>query len=249
MIAITGDVHGCINTLLLTANNLLREHKLSTWYFLGDIIDRGKGSKEVADLIISLSKRIGVKLLLGNHEDMMLSYLYKDNRYSFHHWLANGGDVTLESFTGFSGSDHYEEALMGYLPFFNNMELYYEVAAGEKVFLLTHAGIYNVDAPVDNQIKLYPLHEQMRCAPFIWERRAVQNKKKYNGYIQVFGHTPVSALNLDIPPNAPYHIYDDNGELTAIDIDTGCVYGYSLTTMLIDEKSGNFDFYSLPCLD
>jgi serine/threonine protein phosphatase 1 len=249
MIAITGDIHGCINTLLLTANNLLREHKISTWYFLGDIVDRGRGSKEVTDLIISLSKRLPVKLLLGNHEDMMLSFLYKDNRYAPNLWFANGGDITLESFTGFLGSDYYEEAFIDYLPFFNKTSLYHEVPAGDKVFLLTHSGIYNVNLPIDRQNTAYPMHEQSRYAPFIWERRASFLNKKYNGYIQVFGHTPIKSLGLNIPPNVPYQIHDESGELIAVALDTGCVYGYSLSTMLIDEKSGDFDFYILPCLD
>jgi serine/threonine protein phosphatase 1 len=249
MIAVTGDIHGCINTLSLTVKNVMKSNSISSWYFLGDIIDRGKGSKEVTDLIISLSKETDVKLLLGNHEDMMLSFIYQDNRYSSYLWFSNGGDITLESFTGFSGSDYYE-AFMDYLPFFNSTSLYCEVKAGDKVFLLTHAGIYNTDIPLDKQNSIYPNHEQTRYVPFIWERRASHNKKKYNEYVQVFGHTPVSSLNLGIAENTPYQIYDaESGELAAIALDTGCVYGYALSTMLIDEKSGNFDFYTLPCLD
>jgi serine/threonine protein phosphatase 1 len=254
MIAVTGDIHGCINTLSLTVKNVMKSHQISSWYFLGDIIDRGKGSKEVTDLIISLSEQTDVKLLLGNHEDMMLSFLYQDNRYSSYLWFSNGGDITLESFTGFSGSDYYEGAFMDYLPFFNTTSLHCEVKAGDKTFLLTHAGIYNTGIPLDRQntpdnTTCNP-HEQIRFVPFIWDRRANYNKKKYNEYIQVFGHTPVSSLNLGIANNTPYQIYDaESGELASIALDTGCVYGYALSTMLIDEKSGNFDFYTLPCLD
>jgi len=67
-------------------------------YYIGDLIDRGPSSKDVIDLLLGLN--VSKVFMLGNHEDMMLDFLYNTKRYDDYLWLENGGIVTLQSFMG-----------------------------------------------------------------------------------------------------------------------------------------------------
>ncbi|MCY2963050.1 MAG: metallophosphoesterase, partial [Planctomycetota bacterium] len=66
-----GDIHGCDFALekLLTSVAPTSE---DTLVVLGDVIDRGGGSKQVLDQLLALSKTTRVIFIRGNHEEMML---------------------------------------------------------------------------------------------------------------------------------------------------------------------------------
>ncbi|PLX70959.1 MAG: hypothetical protein C0602_02695 [Denitrovibrio sp.] len=59
----------------------------------------------------------------------------------------------------------------------------------------------------------------------------------------VHGHTPVLEVDVHSNPHKPYVNRNKKGEIVNIALDTGCVYGYSLSAMIIDEK-GDFEFIS-----
>jgi serine/threonine protein phosphatase 1 len=68
-----GDIHGCIRQLRVIIEEKIRPDKDDTVVLLGDYIDRGPDIKAVADYIMNLSdKNHKIKLLIGNHELMML---------------------------------------------------------------------------------------------------------------------------------------------------------------------------------
>ncbi|MDP4004264.1 metallophosphoesterase family protein [Methylobacterium sp. NEAU K] len=96
-----GDVHGCavqLDALLerIAAHAGDRAHRL---VFLGDYIDRGPDSAAVLRTISRLhwAEPERVACLMGNHERMLLDALQTPQ--ATEHWLANGGDATLESFS------------------------------------------------------------------------------------------------------------------------------------------------------
>ena len=70
-----------------------------TLYILGDIVDRGPDPIGILRQVMSLPN---VKMLLGNHEHMMLRALgdpyeasdVPNPEESLFHWYRNGGDVT-----------------------------------------------------------------------------------------------------------------------------------------------------------
>jgi len=106
-----GDIHGALPALntLLTRIALRSEDWL---IFLGDYIDRGPDSAGVLRTVSAFAQRPQTVFLRGNHEQLML-----DARLSFdafRDWLLNGGDATMKSYGGLSGSlreipdDHWQ---------------------------------------------------------------------------------------------------------------------------------------------
>ncbi len=92
-----GDIHGCdvaLNTLL-PALSISPE---DTVVVLGDVVDRGPGSKQVIDRLLQLSQECRLIFILGNHEQMMLDALVRGGPVE--PWLRYGGTATLFSYDG-----------------------------------------------------------------------------------------------------------------------------------------------------
>ena len=98
-----GDVHGRRDLLevLLAAIREDAGGRAARLVFLGDIIDRGPESRQAMDLVIeALAEFSGSRLILGNHEEFMLTFLdaFHDRATVARQWLANGGEATLRSY-------------------------------------------------------------------------------------------------------------------------------------------------------
>jgi serine/threonine protein phosphatase 1 len=91
-----GDVHGC-DTALAALLKLVAPTESDTVVFLGDLVDRGPGTKQVLDAVLALQERCRVIVIQGNHEEMMLNAL---NGLDRRLWFNFGGDETLESYGG-----------------------------------------------------------------------------------------------------------------------------------------------------
>ncbi len=104
-----GDIHGChvaFNTLL----EHLQIQPSDTLVVLGDVIDRGPGTRQVIDRLLELRERCRLVFLLGNHEEMFLESLTDDDVSE--PWMGFGGLETLMSYgehaedTGEIPADH-----------------------------------------------------------------------------------------------------------------------------------------------
>ncbi|MEO8666384.1 MAG: metallophosphoesterase, partial [Ignavibacteria bacterium] len=73
-IAIIGDIHGCYHTLTDIFQHLKNVKEV---YSVGDLIDRGKYSKEVVGFCIENS----IRAVKGNHEDMMIRAVDKSDKF------------------------------------------------------------------------------------------------------------------------------------------------------------------------
>ncbi|MCX7833143.1 MAG: metallophosphoesterase [Ignavibacteria bacterium] len=213
IIAVIGDIHGCINTLK-KLHKLISEYKC-TIYSVGDLIDRGNFSKEVVEFCITEK----IQPVRGNHEQMLLDAIdgYKHyikegvNGYSqldlcseLDIFYVNGGQITQKSYTETIDRKNFpllENKLseLGHLEFFRNLPIKIEF----ENIVITHAGII----------------EGMPEINMLWNRKT-PNKI---GKLQVFGHTPNSEVKID--------------EKNYINVDTGCVYGEKLTAAIIDVKT------------
>lgn len=99
MTYIIGDVHGKFGSLLQLIKKLPKDANL---IFVGDLIDRGKKSKEVIEFI----RKNNYQSVLANHEKMMIEYvnIFKKTYPNlpsmiYHHrWINNGGKQTLLSY-------------------------------------------------------------------------------------------------------------------------------------------------------
>jgi serine/threonine protein phosphatase 1 len=89
-----GDVHGC-NTALDALLKIVAPTAADTVVFLGDLVDRGPGTKQVLDAALALQERCRVIVIQGNHEEMMLN---ASNGLDRRLWFNFGGDATLESY-------------------------------------------------------------------------------------------------------------------------------------------------------
>jgi Calcineurin-like phosphoesterase len=94
---VIGDIHGCDIALDILLNRMDITQQ-DTVVLLGDVVDRGPGSKEVIDLLLNLKKFCKVVLIMGNHEEMMLDSMRGGASEGL--WLQHGGQEALESYGG-----------------------------------------------------------------------------------------------------------------------------------------------------
>ena len=235
---IIGDIHGCYSTLveLLRKIEYSPADKNTILIFLGDYIDRGPKIRETLDYLIKLKISAGnrVIFLRGNHEDMLLhvdadrvmGYSCWENPERGKNgliecydqgdiWMLNGGRETLKQV--FSELEPNE--MTKYLRFFRSLRVDYR----ETRFVCTHAGLVRGIAEDDTATK-------------VWNRdfRMYAGKKP----LVICGHNPVK-LPIHSGKNG-YTEYNFGREVYPLmeegmfDIDTGAVFGYKLTAMLIE---------------
>lgn len=100
-LAIVGDIHGHLSCLEAMIKQLEDCAPNARWVFVGDLIDRGDHSAQVLARIRALEEvRPDTVCILGNHEEMMLSFL-KDPEQAGNRWMRHGGLQTMASFGSF----------------------------------------------------------------------------------------------------------------------------------------------------
>jgi serine/threonine protein phosphatase 1 len=90
-----GDIHGC-DTALKTLLPALSITRADTVVVLGDVVDRGPGSRQVIERLLALASECSLVLILGNHEQMMVESLRGNGPVQA--WLRYGGRETLASY-------------------------------------------------------------------------------------------------------------------------------------------------------
>lgn len=234
---VMSDMHGDYEkyTEMLRLIGLREE---DTLFVLGDVIDRGtQGMKILQDMML----RANVIPILGNHEYMAsmaipwlleevteesISDLDEDRLQGLTEWISVGGESSLAEFHKLSKIE--QEDILDYLAEF---ELYCEVEAGGKQFVLVHAGLNNFDEKRD--LNDYDVSELIFAAPDL-DREYFKNK-----YI-VFGHVPTRTLyaqeeGVSLEEMQPSQYRDEvfaKGNL--IGIDCGCGYGGRLGCICLE---------------
>src|SRR5690606_3218672 len=90
-----GDIHGC-DVALDALVDVVRPAADDLVVVLGDVVDRGPGSKQAIDRLLELRDRCRLVFLQGNHEDMLLRAI--DGESWMGPWLNFGGRETLQSY-------------------------------------------------------------------------------------------------------------------------------------------------------
>lgn len=90
-----GDIHGC-DTALEALIPLASVTAADTVVVLGDVVDRGPGSRQVVERLLALARECRLVLILGNHEQMMVESLSGNGPVQA--WLRYGGRETLASY-------------------------------------------------------------------------------------------------------------------------------------------------------
>lgn len=223
MIYAISDIHGCYDKYRAMLSEI-QFKSTDTLYVLGDVIDRGPdGIKILRDM----SARSNVFPILGNHEftaavclpwltreitEQSLDALADDQIAALGDWINNGGEPTLQGLWKLKPEERQD-----ILEYFHEMELYAEVEAGGRSFVLTHAALENFDS--EKSLDAYKLTD------FLFGRPGSESVY-YPDKILVFGHTPTRLL---CGQDKIFH----SG--TMIDIDCGCVFpGGQLGCLCLD---------------
>ena len=216
MLYAIGDIHGMKDELEELLDQLPLQEG-DRFVFIGDYVDRGPDSKGVVDLLIDLKKRHECVFLIGNHEGMFLSFLGWRSPWYFgsEAFLQNGGDSTLKSY-GFFGCDDFELP-PEHLQFYRDLVPYHV----DQEYVFVHAGLSR-DSLSLSDVDYALQHEEPRDV--LWQRSTSELPHSLGATV-VYGHTPVP--DLQVRWNLPY----------SIGIDTGCVYGGSLTAIRLPDET------------
>jgi diadenosine tetraphosphatase ApaH/serine/threonine PP2A family protein phosphatase len=229
---IIGDVHGCIFELesLLERVHLSHEDVL---YFIGDLISKGPNSVAVVKKAFSLSQHFRVVLILGNHEEKFLRYL-KNKQLSEKVVMSMQNTEEFKILAAQLSDDE--------INFLQNSYLYFSIP--DTKYLLVHGGILpnsQMDRPATKlsefsgkilgKMRLLTMTRMIsKEGKFLGLNETEEGMyfwaDKYDGRYGkiVFGHQPFVGKDVKYFPNA-------------IGIDTGCVFGGTLSAVIIEKES------------
>ena len=164
-----GDIHGChiaFDTLL----DHLAIMPSDTVVVVGDVIDRGPGTRQVIDRLLELRERCRLIFLLGNHEEMFLDSLTVEEVRE--PWLSFGGLETLISY-----GEHAEDT--GELP------------ADHIAFLRTGLDYFDTETTIFVHASLEPRRPvaEQTAEWLRWAKLTKQEQPLPSGQRVICGHT------------------------------------------------------------
>lgn len=207
MIYVMSDIHGNSRRF----NSIMEQIKFKdtdTLYILGDVIDRYPDGIRI---LRKLMKMNNVKMLLGNHEFMMLKALktQDDDFYSSYSglslWYRNGGRVT-HNYLKHIRKDLRREVFR----YLQELPVNIEIEVNNKKYLLVHG------APECNFRRAHGDYETSKEYA-VWKRWKVFEYVPED-YTLIFGHTPTINFNDKMPTEV---FFSHN----AIGIDCGSGFG------------------------
>jgi len=282
MIYVIGDIHGMSDPLKIVLDYIRQEAlqgiPVTRIVFLGDYVDAGPASRQVVDSIMQLRQEFEVVTLLGNHEEMLLSYYHKTLNYGAvgNYWLNyNGGLQTVLSFypqsplfktTLYPDEQAVKDILLQedvlvldktYEEFFDGLRASYThtvtFADREYHLMFCHA-VPSVRFPLEEQAALAnwkDVHAYISEKGMSLEETHIWNRQLLTQHISpdtivIHGHTPTRYYRQmskllkfwEDEDNSPFVMRDKRTKQPCqIDIDTGLVYGGSLTMLAIEDSS------------
>ncbi|GGD56790.1 metallophosphoesterase family protein [Croceicoccus mobilis] len=216
-----GDIHGRLDLFekiieLIERDDETREDADTTIILLGDLVDRGPQSAGVIERARRWAGERRVRMLMGNHEEMMLRAL--DSDQNLRHFLRVGGRETLLSYP--IAINDYRTASLSELADLARAAVPIEdiefIEAMEDMirigdYLFAHAGI-NPELPLEQQVS-----RDLR-----WIREPFLSHATPLDVCVVHGHTIRNDVEIGGPrPQRPNRIGIDtgafrSGRLTAI---------------------------------
>ena len=210
MIYVLSDIHGHKRRF----DSVMAQIRLQpddTLYVLGDVIDRNPDGIKILRQLMAMPN---VKMLLGNHELMMLNALYepftecaeqngKTSEQCRAHWYRNGGEVTHNHLKHLRKT--LREEIFTYLV---GLPINEWIEVGGRSYLLTHAApvaLYSSPSRYSNERDFA-----------VWYRFTGDEKNPCDRTV-IFGHTGTHHYQ----PDNPMKIWHGDG---LIGIDCGASY-------------------------
>ena len=191
MIYVLSDIHGNERRFASVLEQI-RLQPEDTLYVLGDVIDRHPGGIRILQKLMQMPN---VKMLLGNHEYMMLRALghpfdgekstFLVRRRAKAHWYRNGGQVTYRAFWRLP-----KGAREQIIAFLQALPLRYDIAVNGVSYRLVHGAPEEAYVPGGKYKN--PVHFAVWKR---WERTDTFPE----GPILVFGHTPTQYYQDQMP--------------------------------------------------
>lgn len=221
---IIGDIHGCYQELLELFSKLGYQEREGIFLhpagrrlaFVGDAMDRGPESLNVLSLLFKMQDAAILYYSPRNHCNKLYRY-FKGNKVRISHGLEN----TLAEWQRLPKKEQ-SKFRTRYLQFYEKLPPYQQLSPD---LVIAHAGIKEemIGAKLSKGIAAFALYGDT-TGKFHADGRPVRRDwaKNYKGAKWIiYGHTPTEE---------PYLI-----NRTA-NIDTGCVFGGSLTAFRFPEK-------------
>ncbi len=214
---VTSDAHGHVVALkeALEAAGVTEDDEL---YVLGDMIDRGPDPLGVISLVRSMPN---AHVLMGNHEDLMLKGIDavgdpQDGAFSMDEvdgyqfsvwmdWMNNGGSRTSTQLEQLEPQEYADV-----LDWVRGLGFFECVTAGERTYILTHAGINpfcaqswleaGSDADLTDMRSIESLMEAQESEDLMWVRGEFWGRatglvnERGEGPVVIAGHTPSPYL-------------------------------------------------------
>ena len=231
MIYVLSDIHGNLRRFESIMNQINLQPD-DTLYILGDIVDRNPDGIKILRRIMKMPN---VKMLLGNHEYMMMKAVghcknaaeekentnWKQRRL----WYRNGGEVTHDRLKRITLEQRAE-----IFRFLQSLPLNIDVEVNGEKYRLVHG------SPVENFGRSHFYYEEYEDETefAVWERWNEMHHIPI-GCTLVFGHTPTCHFQ----ETEPWSIWKSDD---AIGIDCGGGYEYGrLGCLRLDDMK---EFYS-----
>lgn len=222
---VIGDIHGCYEELLALFLTLGYEKVGQTYIhqdgrklaFLGDLTDRGPRSVDVMKVVGSLVTSGQAYYVPGNHCDKLYRYFLGRNVQ-----IRHGLETTVAELNQLSKAE-YEEIRSTFMDVVDRSPLYQVLAEGKLV--LAHAGIRSQDiGKMSKRVKSFVLYGDITGETNSDGTPVRLDWAKHHQGQEwiVYGHTPVRK---------PRFIH------RTVNIDTGCVFGGSLSALRYPEMT------------
>jgi protein phosphatase len=217
---IIGDIHGCYDELIQLLTNLNYADNGDTWIhpegrkavFAGDLVDRGPKTPDVLKLVMSMTSTGNAYCVPGNHDIKLMRWLSGKNVQAKHGLQESIDQLSLET------QEFREQARK----FLDGLISHYVFDEGKLV--VAHAGLKeSMQGRGSGAVREFCLYGETTGEIDEFGLPVRLNwAAEYKGRAMVvYGHTPV--------PEAQWLN-------NTIDIDTGCVFGGSLTALRYPER-------------
>lgn len=193
---VIGDIHGGLKALqqvLARANVTINDQLI----FLGDYVDGWSETPAVLDFLIDLSTTYSCVFMQGNHEEMLLKWLKKEDDNEL--WRFHGGEATVQAYQNISLC-----VIEKHIAFLEKLNEYY-VDSENRLFV--HAGFTHLKGASFEYFRgmLWwdrTLWETAMAVDGNLSVESVRYPQRLKLYKEIYvGHTPVIRFGASAPMN------------------------------------------------